>query len=443
MTAAIATHRFGLGAKPSENSNAEHDPIGYVSAQLSPLRFSDFPSSVVIAKKLQSFRVNKKEQKKEDRNEKDDKLKKDALKYRQTLYRKLSTNTLEHAIASDRSFMWRMLDFFSNHFSVTAQGPLLTALAGNLEREAIAPHLLGHFSEMLLAVSQHPVMLNYLNNEQSFGANSKLGKKGKGLNENLAREILELHTLGVNGGYTQQDVIALANGISGWSIQNPKKVEHSLFVFRNAGHEPGPQTLLDKAFKQKGINQGTAMLEAIAAHPSTARHLSMKLARHVVSDSPPEALVAALEKTWLNTNGDLKAVYSTLITHPLAWEAELQKFKTPREYFISTSRALGMSKLRDGMVVRSLRDMGQSPHKAGNPAGYEDTEAFWNNGYAILSRVDWISQLSTKGDTDIVGLAKDLLGTQLTETTHQLVRRAESRERAFALLFLSPEFMRR
>jgi len=336
-----------------------------------------------------------------------------------------------------------MLDFFSNHFSVTAQGAYLSALSGTLEREAIAPNLLGKFSEMLLSVCRHPVMLVYLNNEKSFGQNSQLGKKGKGLNENLAREILELHTLGAKGGYSQKDVIALANGISGWGIQDPEKTERELFSFRKAGHEPGSKNFLGHKFDQSGEQQGEAMLRFIASQPATAKSVSEKLVKHVVSDSPSSTLLKHVEQTWIDTEGDLTAVYTALVTHPHAWLSTCEKFKTPREFFISTCRGLGFKSVKEGSAIHNLKDMGQAPFKAGSPAGYEDSEDFWNSGYGLMARANWIASLAINKNIEILTIADNVLGPVISENTHQLMKRAESRDRAFALLFLSPEFMRR
>ncbi|GFD68587.1 DUF1800 family protein [Alteromonas sp. KUL106] len=432
MNGAIATNRFGLGATPLEIEKASESPIEYVLAQMKPISFDKVYSSQSIALKMQHFRKGTSEASKDE-----------ARKFRQATYRQLSLATLNNAISSKQPFMWRLLDFFSNHFSVTAQGAYLTAISPTLEREAIAPNLLGKFSDMLLSVSRHPAMLIYLNNEKSYGKNSQLGKKGKGLNENLAREILELHTLGVKGGFTQSDVLALANGISGWSIRVPQIAEPELFYFRKAGHEPNEQTLLGHLFSQKDEKQGEAMLRYIAAQPATAKFISEKLVKHFVSDTPPPALLEQVQQTWLKTEGDLKAVYHALVTHPHAWFDTLEKFKTPREFLISTYRGIGLSSIKEGFAMRSLTEMGQAPFKAGSPAGYEDSEDFWNSGYGLIARANWLTSLRINLEFEIPELANRLLGSTLSEHTRMLVSRAESRERAFALLFMSPEFMRR
>jgi uncharacterized protein (DUF1800 family) len=214
-----------------------------------------------------------------------------APNYSQQIFRQLSADTLTQAINSENSLNWRLLDFFSNHFSVTAQGAVMTALAPTLEREAIAPHIHGQFEDMLLTVCKHPAMLIYLNNDKSAGPNSGYGKrKHRGLNENLAREILELHTLGVNVDYQQADVNELAKGITGWSIAFAKE-KNSGFKFRSFWHESGEHILLNKTYPQKNIRQGEAMLINLARHPATAEHLCYKLARHFISDEPPQSLV--------------------------------------------------------------------------------------------------------------------------------------------------------
>jgi uncharacterized protein (DUF1800 family) len=432
MKSVVATNRFGLGARPGELEKASGDPMAYVINQIAPISFGIWGSSHSIALMLRRLRKVDSEKSKED-----------ARKYRQVTYRQLTVGTINNAINSTQPFMWRMLDFFSNHFSVTAQGAYLSALSGTLEREAIAPNLLGKFSEMLLSVCRHPVMLVYLNNEKSFGQNSQLGKKGKGLNENLAREILELHTLGAKGGYSQKDVIALANGISGWGIQDPEKTERELFSFRKAGHEPGSKNLLGHKFDQSGEQQGEAMLRFIASQPATAKSVSEKLVKHVVSDSPSSTLLKHVEQTWIDTEGDLNAVYTALVTHPHAWLSTREKFKTPREFFISTCRGLGFKSVKEGSAIRNLKDMGQAPFKAGSPAGYEDSEDFWNSGYGLMARANWIASLAIKENIEILTIADNVLGPVISENTQQLMKRAESRDRAFALLFLSPEFMRR
>lgn len=272
----------------------------------------------------------------------------------------------------------------------------MQALAPLLEREAIAPNYFGNFEDMLLAVYKHPAMLIYLNNEKSFGKDSKIGMRRKmGLNENLAREILELHTLGVNGPYSQQDVIALANGISGWSVSNPKE-NGSPFKYREFGHQPGKQVLLGYTFAQPGIEQGEQMIKMLANHPSTAHYVSYKLAKHFVSDKPNEQLVLSMEKAWLNSKGNMREVVKVMLMHEQSWQLTAQKFKTPRDFVFSSMRAMGLKKIDGRKLIGSLSQLGQTPFNAGSPAGYEDEEAFWNNGNALVRRIEWSTQVSKR-----------------------------------------------
>ena len=254
LQANIATNRFGLGARPNELAKAKHNPKAWLIKQLQLTPAVSFnnnlPHSSDIAKKLNEYRLFKKKNKQNAMAGKAFEKNLDGERYKRQVFQQLTADTLLHAIKSDHSLNWRLLDFFSNHFSVSTSGSVMRALAPTLEREAIAPNLLGRFEDMLIAVEQHPAMLIYLNNEKSFGPNSKMKNKSKGLNENLAREILELHALGVNGGYSQVDVIELAKAITGWSVANPVKDKQSGFKFRAYGHEPGIRSLFGKKYKK-------------------------------------------------------------------------------------------------------------------------------------------------------------------------------------------------
>ena len=319
----------------------------------------------------------------------------------------------------------------------------MAALAPTLEREAIAPHVLGKFDEMLLAVVKHPAMLIYLNNEKSFGPNSKMGKKGKGLNENLAREILELHTLGVNGGYSQNDVIELAKGITGWTVNNPKKDKDTGFKFNPAGHEPGTRTLLGKTYKQKDIKQGEAMLKDIAAHPSTTKYLCFKLARHFINDKPSASLLAALETTWLKTGGDIKQVMHTLIDSPESWLPQQEKFKSPGDFIFSTLRALQLKQMKAKHLLYSFISLGQKPFNAGSPAGYGDEHTDWDGGSALMARIDWVNSISPMSKVNAEQVMLNSFSASLSQHSYQIISRAESRKLALTLVLMSPEFQRR
>ncbi|HXC58793.1 MAG TPA: DUF1800 domain-containing protein [Steroidobacteraceae bacterium] len=358
------------------------------------------------------------------------------------------------AILRENDFLERLVFFWSNHFAVSVDKRAVLGLAGAMEREAIRPHVLGNFADMLLAVERHPAMLLYLDNQQSIGPNSQAaqlaGRRGRalGLNENLGREILELHTLGVDGKYTQSDVQALAAMITGWSIGGDggrlRGGEPGRFFFREAFHEPGARSLLGRRYAEDGIAQGEAGLRALAVNPHTARHLAMKLARHFVADEPPAALVDRLTRAYLDAQGDLPATYRALIESPEAWRVPLAKFKTPTEYVLSTYRALSLPFASD-KDLRVFELLGQRSFQPGSPAGWPDRSADWDGSAALLKRLEWAQELGQRlgSSRDAQQLAAASLGASLSAGTHEAVARAQDGAQALTLLLASPEFMRR
>ena len=259
-------------------------------------------------------------------------------------------------------FVERLVAFWSNHFCISAtKGEPARIWAGSFEREAIRPHVLGRFADMLKAVEQHPAMLFFLDNQQSLGPDSRAGQNRKrGLNENLAREIMELHTLGVGGGYTQDDVTSLARIITGWTFAGPqgKLGAPGSFVFNANAHQPGPQLLLGKTYDDNGVAQGEAALADIARHPSTAKFIATKFARHFVADDPPPALVARLQDVFRKTDGDLKALAAALVDSDEAWQAPLTKMRTPL-------RIPGRDRPAAGADSGGSRPLSRRPQSAG------------------------------------------------------------------------------
>lgn len=435
----IAAHRFGLGEMNPEAVVSE--PLPWLRQQMTASKvLQSQPSTAEVAAELAVIKLR------ENKLAKGQSLSEADRRYPVQVYGAYVKASLENAIVGAAPFQQRMLDFYSNHFSVTASNKRVRALAGCMERDAIAPHLFGNFADMLIAVTQHPAMLLYLNNASSFGDNSRLGKrKSKGLNENLAREILELHTLGVEGGYTQEDVIELAKAISGWTTPGlrERSPDAHTFRFRTEGHEPGSRTLMGTRYADNGVQQGVAMLQDLAVHPSTARFVSFKLARHLVADEPPQTLVQAMTDTWLSSGGNLKLVVETLLEHDLAWDRRQQKFKTAREFVISAFRVLGRRNLKERDALSRLTIMGQRPFGAGSPAGYGDEAEDWNGAEAILARADWSAQLANRSRKDPVSWSQLSLGPLLSERTQRMIAGAESAERGRALFLMSPEFLQR
>ncbi len=364
------------------------------------------------------------------------------------------------AETSERPFFERLVRFWSNHFTVSAAKPSAIVLAPVFERDAIRPHVCGRFADMLLASCRHAAMLLYLDNYISIGPNSYLAKNPgllpdyvrnlmKGLNENLAREILELHTLGVRGGYTQADVTSLSKIITGWGYYGPNNQANGTpgrFRFLGAAHEPGTHTLLGKAYPQQGEAQGEAALRDLASHPATADHLATKLARHFIADNPPPGAIAAIAGAFRNSNGDLAATAAAIVDVPEAWAPQARKFKSPEELLISTIRALGAPRLDGQKLVALLDRMGQRPYWASGPDGWPDTEDHWISADAIWKRLEWADALSkglAAANVDPMEIAGRALGPQLSAKTQAAIAGAESPAQGLAIFLASSDFQRR
>jgi len=367
----------------------------------------------------------------------------------QKTFRAEALARLQRALMADCGFTERLVAFWSNHFCISAnKGGPARMWAGSFEREAIRPHVLGRFGDMLKAVEQHPAMLFFLDNQQSLGPDSRAGKnRNRGLNENLAREILELHTLGVGGGYSQDDVTALANVITGWTYAGRagQLGEPGSFVFNANAHQPGAQHVLGKIYDVPGVAQGEAVLADIARHPSTAKFMATKFARHFVADEPPPVLVARLADVFTRTDGDLKALALALVDSNEAWQAPLAKMRSPYEFLVATGRLLAQIPNDPGRYLGGLNTLGQPLWSPAGPNGFPDSNAAWAAPEGIKLRLDISAQIASRlaegiDPRDLLELAAaDAASTE----TRRTVERAESRQQALALLLMSPEFQRR
>ena len=361
----------------------------------------------------------------------------------QQIYRDEAKARIEAALNAEIGFAERLTWFWSNHFCVSVAKNGVRPLAGAYEREAIRPHVLGHFHDMLLAAETHPAMLIYLDNARSTGPNSQAGlSRGRGLNENLAREILELHTLGVRTVYTQDDVTGFAKIITGWTVV-PARQEHAgEFVFNPRMHEPGTQTLLGIQMDNSDFEQGGAALATLARHPATARHIADKLVRHFVSDRPVPTLVEKLAARFIETEGDLKEVAKTLVAAPESWSAADRKLKRPAEWMVTALRAAG-AELDITAFMQAQNLLGEPLWRPAAPKGFSDEDAAWIDGLA--QRLDVANELARRigGVTDPPQALETALGPLATDETRTAVRRAESRPQALTLLFMAPEFQRR
>lgn len=358
------------------------------------------------------------------------------------------------ALQSPTPFVERLVHFWSNHFAVSVDKLQIVGVAAGFEADAIRPHVLGRFEDLLLAAVSHPAMLLYLDQAQSVGPRSVVGMRAaerdqrpRGLNENLAREILELHTLGVRSGYTQDDVTEVARALTGWTLpsDDPAAAGTQTFRFVAAMHEPGPRVVQGRRYPEAGEGQARAILHDLATHPATARHLAVKLARHFVADEPPATLVGRLAETFERTGGDLPAVYRVLVEAPEAWQATHPKFKSPFDWLVSGLRALGRQDLPAPQAVELMNQLGQPVWRPGSPAGYDDTSAAWAAPDALWRRVEAAPRLAmlAGGSVDPRVLAAQVLPGTLGANTAGAIARAESTATALALLLVSPEFLRR
>jgi len=438
----IAVNRFGLGARPGELDLVARDPQRWIERQIRrgqavPREFAELPDAAdSIRVFLQSRRQGVREIKRVARST-----------LRARYIDEVNARARAHVRTKD-PFHERMVAFWSNHFTVSAKRFFVAPLAGPYEREAIRPHVFGKFEDMLLAVVHHPAMLFYLDNVASIGPGSRAARfSRRGLNENLARELLELHTLGVDGGYGQADVRALARILTGWSVEGLGRRQHlsGRYQFRFFAHEPGPKLLLGRRYAEDGEAEGIAALRALARHPATARFIATKLARHFIADTPPQAAITALAHSFTKSGGDLAAVSRTLVRLKAVWNEPLPKVKTPYEYTISIFRALAVDRTPGRGYHPAFFLLGQMPFAAPSPKGWPDTAADWLAPEALMRRIEFARTLSRRlpRRLDPLPVLEASIGPVATRRTRTVISRAPSAREAMALLFASSEFQRR
>jgi uncharacterized protein (DUF1800 family) len=313
-----------------------------------------------------------------------------------------------------------------------------------MERTAIRPYMLGRFRDLLRACTTHPAMLAYLGNFLSIGPNSRQGlRRGLGLNENLARELLELHTLGVNGGYSQEDVQETARILTGWTVPTTTPQGTNLTYLPDR-HEPGGRRVLGKAYPEGDQEQLFALLDDLAAHPATARHVTRRLVRHFLGDTAPPQVADSMAQVFRDTQGDLRAVTEAMVTHPASWELPPRKLRPPVEMVFGLSRMLGGLPPRP-LLPHVLRGLGQPWLGALAPAGWPEEDNAWASPDAVKSRLDWSLQLAAQRDArlDARQLAEATFGPALSTETRRTLQRAANGGQALALLAMSPEVQRR
>ncbi|NOT26219.1 MAG: DUF1800 domain-containing protein [Acidobacteria bacterium] len=412
MDAALrALNRFGLGARPGERARLR-DPRGWLKAQLEggpplvapPAKGAPLAIRDAIRAYRQAGQANRIQQRSPQQTE-PQQLRQERQVARRSLVEIVSaeaTVSLEARVQSERPFVERLVAFWSNHLCIsTAAKVLVVPLAGSYERDVIRPHVLGRFEDMVLASARHPAMLVYLDNFQSIGPNSRgaarrRGRGGRGLNENYARELLELHTLGVNGGYGQQDVEELAKILTGWTVTGLQDGAATFgFAFQNPLHEPGARSVLGARYSDGGVAQGEKVIRDLCRHPSTSRFVATKLVTHFVADDPPAPAIERVAQVFRNSEGDLRAVSTALVNLEEAWSPESKKFRTPQDWMVAALRALDVHEVGP-MTVATMRQLRQPLWAPQAPKGFADSMQDWADPDALLNRAELARTLARR-----------------------------------------------
>ena len=359
--------------------------------------------------------------------------------------------TFARALDSSDGFRERLTTFWADHFSVIAKRQLESLFPYSIVDEAIRPHLTGTFADLLTAATLHPAMLSYLDQSSSIGPNSRLGKnQGKGLNENLAREVIELHSLGVGADYTQSDVTEMAKILAGLTL-NPDLV----MEFQPRRAEPGPRVLLGKTYDAGGIKNIRAALRDLALQPATGQHLARKLAVHFVSDTPSPDLVQAVAAAYNGSGGDLMATYTALLNHPAAWTQTTEKARQPFDFMVASLRALGVTgaqlqqmpyKEFRGQILAAMAGMGQPFKRPSGPNGFEEAAEEWITPQGLARRITWAMRVPSRlvePLPDPVALAQSCLADRASEALLWGAARAEDITQGVGLVLASAEFNRR
>jgi uncharacterized protein (DUF1800 family) len=448
IKATIAANRFGLGARPGDLQAIGKNSSQWLIDQLQgpsrlPGSIARLPDSASILTEVLEAREKQNQAKKASKDE----AKVENL-YGSQVRRHYMDQVLArfvNAARTDYPFHERLVHFWSNHFAVSADKQPLPAIAGVFEKEAIRANIGGRFVDMLMAVEKHPAMITYLDNQRSAGPNSEINRSRRrrksknkntaGLNENLAREILELHTLGVDGGYRQEDVTAFARVLTGWSVGSDKgrfkQGEPGRFTFRQQLHEPDSQVIMGRRYQQAGVDQGEAVLRQLAVEDATADHIAEKLVRHFVADQPPA--------------GGLPTVHRALVEAAQPWQQVHGKYKTPEDFIISAYRAFKFVPEDVRTLFRTMEQLGQPTYQPGSPAGWPDTADYWGGADALYKRIEWANNAARYASrvANPVDVGQEVLGSAFSEHTRTAVSRAESIVQGMTMLLVSADFQRR
>jgi len=453
-------NRLGFGPRPGDIAHVNAMGVAnYIHQQL-------FPETIAVPEKLvekldglTTYSLNPSELFEEygpwpkiDGVKPDPEAAKQRRKKAQIILQEAIQARLMQAIESPRQLQEVMVDFWYNHFNVYAQKGLDHLWIGDYEREAIRPYVLGHFRDLLEATAKHPAMLFYLDNWQNVNPNQH--KKSHGINENYARELMELHTLGVNGGYSQEDVIALAHILTGWGFRGKPKGENDFsyeFYFNEKHHDESDKVFLGQTIEGNGEQEVEEALDILAKSSSTAKHICFQLAQYFISDHPDPTLVDQLAQTFESTDGDIRAVLQVIFESPQFWDAKNynSKFKTPYQYIVSVVRASGEEVANYRPLIGMLRDLGMPFYECQTPDGYKNTQVAWLNGDGMLRRINFATALAFGrveiNDDQFPIPYEDLIAVfddHLSSTTMDVIQKAPARLRS-VLVLGSPDMMKK
>ena len=439
----IAFHRFGLGAKPGGPARIGGNPMAALRAEIENPNVALITNPNLPTYAEAAFESGK------------------GFERSEAVHRREIDARIDKQMQVEVGFVERLVIFWNNHFSMSInKDDAVRGMMGQLERDVIRKNVLGKFSNMLLGVMKHPAMLAFLDNADSIGPDSPIGKSWHvGFNENLAREVMELHTIGSGGGYTEDDVTAFARILTGWSYVRGWEADgkwnggndnnRGRFLYRANWHEPGPIRFRGKVYPARGIQQGVMALQDLARSPATAEHIAFKLVRHFITDEPTAAMVDPLKNKFIATGGDLREVALELLRLPQAWSLPLAKLRTPYEATIAQFRALGTRYKGDEYwaFYETLRSLRQSLWECPSPEGFPDETPYWLDPDGMTIRLDtallsaWVYGPRFKGEA--AALATKLFDRALSSETRERIAGAGDKAFALTIMFASPEFQRR
>lgn len=431
-------NRFGLGCRHDGGAS------DIVPAAWAELALADPPADGLRASHEHQRHVWSIDRDKSDGQQERNRANRDA-------YRAELRYRIEASLAAPVGFRERLVHFWSDHFTVSARNVRLRGIVGAYEREAIRPHVTGRFADMLQAAALHPAMLIFLDNIGSVGAMSQVGqRRDSGLNENLAREILELHTLGAGNGYDQADITELARVLTGWTVHGERAdaADQGRVRFLAAAHDGSARTVAGiDVSRHSGAAQARHVFDALARHPRTAMHIGFKLAAHFTSERPPRALVERLARTFLEHDGHLPHLYKVLLEAPEVHEHPSWRYRSPLEHVTAMARAVP-PQTRDRqfwqLIARSALNLGQAPWTANSPAGWPVEDTAWLASGALQKRLELAETLAAQlpQTVDPRQLLETVLPGASVETRFAIAG-AGTRQQGIALAFMAPEFLKR